>query len=113
MQVVFSAEMKTLSFYKQNALALLSTIYGARESANIVNYWIEARLGLTRMDQVLRAEEVFQFDSYEAELQELKDRIPIQYIVGHAYFQELKIGLNSATLIPRQETEELVIEVSN
>jgi len=110
-QVVFSAEMKTLSFYKQNALALLSTIYGARESANIVNYWIEARLGLTRMDQVLRAEEVFQFDSYEAELQELKDRIPIQYIVGHAYFQGLKIGLNSATLIPRPETEELVSEV--
>ena len=81
-QVVFSAEMKTLTSYKQNALALLSTIYGDRESANIVNYWIEARLGLTRMDQVLRAEEVFFFKSFESELQALKDRKPIQYVVG-------------------------------
>jgi len=110
-QVVFSAEMKTLSFYKQNALALLSTIYGARESTNIVNYWIEARLGLTRMDQFLKAEEVFLFDSYEADLKELTDRKPIQYVVGHAYFHGLKIGLNSSTLIPRPETEELVNEV--
>ena len=55
-QVVFSAEMKTLTSYKQNALALLSTIYGDRESANIVNYWIEARLGLTRMDRGKKCE---------------------------------------------------------
>lgn len=110
-QVVFSAEMKTLSDYKQNALALLSTIYGARESANIVNYWIEARLGLSRMDQFLKAEEVFLFDSYEADLKELTDRKPIQYVVGHAYFHGLEIGLNSSTLIPRPETEELVNEV--
>lgn len=110
-QVVFSAEMKTLTSYKQNALALLSTIYGDRESANIVNYWIEARLGLTRMDQVLRAEEVFFFESFESELQALKDRKPIQYVVGYTYFHGLKIGLNSSTLIPRPETEELVSEV--
>ena len=111
MQVVFSAEMKTLSDYKQNAIVLLSTIYGARESANIVNYWIEARLGLSRMDQFLKAEEVFLFDSYEADLKELTDRKPIQYVVGHAYFHGLEIGLNSSTLIPRPETEELVNEV--
>lgn len=110
-QVVFSAEMKTLSDYKQNALVLLSTIYGARESANIVNYWIEARLGLSRMDQFLKAEEVFLFDSYEEDLKELTDRKPIQYVVGHAYFHGLEIGLNSSTLIPRPETEELVNEV--
>ena len=110
-QVVFSAEMKTLSDYKQNALVLLSTIYGARESANIVNYCIEARLGLSRMDQFLKAEEVFLFDSYEADLKELTDRKPIQYVVGHAYFHGLEIGLNSSTLIPRPETEELVNEV--
>ena len=110
-QVVFSAEMKTLSDYKQNALVLLSTIYGARESANIVNYLIEARLGLSRMDQFLKAEEVFLFDSYEADLKELTDRKPIQYVVGHAYFHGLEIGLNSSTLIPRPETEELVNEV--
>ena len=110
-QVVFSAVMKTLSFYKQNALALLSTIYGARESANIITYWFEARLSLSRMDQILRGEEIFLFESYESELEELRSRKPIQYIVGYTFFYGLKIGLNSATLIPRPETEELVREV--
>ena len=110
-QVVFSAVMKTLSFYKQNALALLSTIYGAREAANIITYWFEARLSLSRMDQILRGEETFLFESYESELEELRSRKPIQYIVGYTFFYGLKIGLNSATLIPRPETEELVREV--
>lgn len=110
-QVVFSAVMKTLSFYKQNALALLSTIYGAREAANIITYWFEARLSLSRMDQILRGEETFLFESYESELEELRCRKPIQYIVGYTFFYGLKIGLNSATLIPRPETEELVREV--
>ena len=110
-QVVFSAVMKTLSFYKQNALALLSTIYGAREAANIITYWFEARLSLSRMDQILRGEETFLFESYESELDELRCRKPIQYIVGYTFFYGLKIGLNSATLIPRPETEELVREV--
>ena len=110
-QFVFSAVMKTLSFYKQNALALLSTIYGAREAANIITYWFEARLSLSRMDQILRGEETFLFESYESELEELRSRKPIQYIVGYTFFYGLKIGLNSATLIPRPETEELVREV--
>ena len=63
------------------------------------------------MDLFLKADEVFLFDSYEADLKALTDRKPVQYVVGHAYFQGLKIGLNSATLIPRPETEELVSEV--
>ena len=42
----------------------------------------------------------------------LIDRInthePIQYILGHTYFCDLKISVNAYTLIPRPETEELV-----
>lgn len=110
-QVVFSPVMKTLSFYKQNALTVLAPIYGPRESANIVEYWLEQQLGLTRVDQVLRAKEIFPFEGYDYELAELIARKPVQYIVGHTFFYGLKIGLNSATLIPRPETEELVREV--
>jgi release factor glutamine methyltransferase len=39
---------------------------------------------------------------------ELKHNRPVQYIIGHTYFYGCKINVTPATLIPRQETEELV-----
>lgn len=100
-----------LSYYKQNALELLEPIYGPRETSNIIAYWVEARLKLSRIDQVLRADEIFHFETYDSDLVALIARTPVQYVIGHTFFYGLKIGLNSATLIPRPETEELVREV--
>jgi release factor glutamine methyltransferase len=44
---------------------------------------------------------------------ELKSGKPIQYILGEAVFYDCKIKLNSSTLIPRPETEELVDIIIN
>lgn len=34
---------------------------------------------------------------------------PVQYVAGAAYFAGLRLGLNASTLIPRPETEELLL----
>jgi release factor glutamine methyltransferase len=41
-------------------------------------------------------------------IEELKQEKPIQYILGETEFYDCRITLSPATLIPRQETEELV-----
>ncbi len=55
--------------------------------------------------------ETFNPKYHDAELtricQELKNRKPIQYIFGLAFFGDLQLYVNLHTLIPRPETEEL------
>lgn len=43
----------------------------------------------------------------ESIIKSLRNNVPIQYIVGHAYFHKYHFKVNSYTLIPRPETEEL------
>ncbi|MEL0202180.1 MAG: protein-(glutamine-N5) methyltransferase, release factor-specific, partial [Flavobacteriaceae bacterium] len=47
-----------------------------------------------------------------AQLEEALDRLakhePVQYIIGKAHFRDLLLDVDSSTLIPRPETEELV-----
>lgn len=72
--------------------SLLSTLYSESEKKFLLQYLRRERPGSDYGDIIAR----------------LNKGEPIDYILGYTYFYGLKIYVDSSTLIPRPETEELV-----
>jgi len=100
--------MKSLLTYRNTALSKLANFYDEREAQNVVTYWFEQRLGLTRTEVVLKLQEPINFPSFEEDLSRLQQHEPVQYVCGGAPFMDFWLAVSGATLIPRPETEELV-----
>jgi release factor glutamine methyltransferase len=86
------------------------------EIRSLANIIIRSVLGLTSMHQAYLSDLKVNKLQREAVIKicyELKRGKPIQYILGETLFYDCKIRLNSATLIPRPETEELVDFIIN
>lgn len=98
-------------FYQQK----IQSIYSENESKSILYLLIEHLFGMSRLDIWMNPEkrlsesEIIQI--YDA-VQQLKQNIPIQHIINSASFCDNIFYVNSDTLIPRPETEELVQIVS-
>lgn len=71
--------------------ARLSSLYGEREARSIIALYNEEKGEITPQDKL-----------------RLLSAEPVQYIVGRAHFWGREFKVNSSTLIPRGETEELV-----
>lgn len=54
-------------------------------------------------------QECLKYDDLLSILERVKNGEPYQYVIGKANFIDLSFNVNPSTLIPRQETEELVI----
>jgi release factor glutamine methyltransferase len=89
----------------------LSFVYDEIELYAIFELICEHYLGYSKTDTKLKLNEnLNQSDIlkiYDTAIA-LKKGVPIQYILGEADFYNLKFNVNSSTLIPRPETEELV-----
>lgn len=101
----------TLREFKDFARKSLENIYPSAEIESIIRLILEKKLNLTKIDVLLN--ENYRFSQTEsAELihvvGELEKQLPVEYILGVADFYELTLRVNKHTLIPRQETEELV-----
>lgn len=66
--------------------------------------WSKTDLLLNFKNQMPKTE----FNKYQADLKEIVNHVPVQYIVGSCEFYGRRFFVNEATLIPRPETEELV-----
>ncbi len=97
-------------------IASLQTIYSDGEAHAIANIAFEHFAKMSKQDLILRSNETLSAEilmSLHIALNKLLTHEPIQYITNKAWFYNLPFYVNNNVLIPRPETEELVLEVIN
>jgi release factor glutamine methyltransferase len=95
-------------------ISSLKDIYSISEAAAITDIVFESIAGTNRSDIVSDSQKELTeniLNKLHACLEELILHKPVQYVLGEAWFLNLKLKVTLAVLIPRPETEELVLEV--
>jgi release factor glutamine methyltransferase len=100
--------IKDIRFYLSTEL---DEIYQIPEINALSNIIIKSIIGVSKLHQLYMPEQKINREQAVRIIEiskELKGGKPIQYILGETSFYDCIIKLNSSTLIPRPETEELV-----
>lgn len=101
----------TLSEVENKLMAVLIPLYGNREASLMTDMVIE---NLTSWDRTVARtmlhHEVSEtiIEKLEEYIAALSQSVPIQYVLGYAWFYHMQLQVNAHVLIPRPETEELV-----
>ena len=104
----------TLNDVYRRYLAELKEICSPGEASNITAIIFESFAGLSKSDVIKDPSRLVEkplADKLCESLQELLNHRPVQYITGEAWFCKMKLKVNESVLIPRPETEELVMAV--
>jgi release factor glutamine methyltransferase len=104
---MFIVSVNALSQQIQQTIA---ANYPATEAKAIAHAYLNMKCGVNTLD-ILMEKAVEEPVEFKADLAQLAAGVPLQYVTGKAYFYDRLFSLNSDTLIPRPETEELVSQV--
>lgn len=97
--------------YRTQFIQELSPIYDAGEAESFFYLILEDKKQLKRIDLALNPYLTFsneEIQLWNLILEQLKQEIPVQYLLGKTSFYGLEFEVNENVLIPRPETEELV-----
>ncbi|MEI6313151.1 MAG: peptide chain release factor N(5)-glutamine methyltransferase [Bacteroidota bacterium] len=101
----------TIKEFKSQLMSDICHLYDVEEASQIVSWLLEDRLQLSRIklkNSIDTTLDQSQLDQLQLDAACLIQAMPIQQILGYTEFYGLKIGVNTHTLIPRPETEELL-----
>lgn len=103
-----------LKEYIQELKSELAHIFEKREAENHLSILLQHFFNLSRLDRLLRAEEEVDasiLDELKKVLNELRKEKPIDYVLNESIFWGYPFYVDERVLIPRSETEELVMLV--
>ena len=97
-------------------LQQIQTIYNLNEATVITDWVFESLADIKRFDIIKDPDQQLvnlKNKEIEIALSALLQHKPIQYVLGEAWFYNMKLKVNGHVLIPRPETEELVQLILN
>jgi release factor glutamine methyltransferase len=105
-------KLQTIADTRRFLASELANIYPAGEAAAVVSHLLESVTGMSHLVQLRNGNRELtpaEKRKISQSLSRLKLHQPVQHITGYGWFLERKFRVSPGVLIPRQETEELVM----